>query len=215
MNEKPYNPNDPLFLFSRSLDEALSEPDRKRLATAMASDGFRREAEELAGADRLLKRWAVPAVDLDADSLVFEAIAAAEHDEVDPIDQVLSRWGRKPVDVDWDRFTATVMARVQPGRRMPAMYRWALPLAAAAAVGFAVLTAVRSPDARLRENVVRYGPSNNAIGGTRLAMATPMIVSYGPPPGEEGFTTPSGPQLSYGSVGSSPIVVSSYESPPL
>jgi len=213
VNEKPYNPDDPLFLFSRSLDEALNDVDRQCLSEAMALGSVRREAEEFSAVDRLLKRWALTRADLDAG---FEAAAPTQREEVDPIDQLLARWGRTPVEVDWDGFTATVMAEVQSGRRMPALYRWALPLAAAAAVAFAVVTTFRTPDLPFSENIVRYGSSSDATEIMRVALAPSMIVSYGPPAGEEGFRPPSmAPNLSYGSVGSAPIAVSSFDSPPL
>ncbi|MCP4641496.1 MAG: hypothetical protein GY851_13725, partial [bacterium] len=76
MSEGPYNANDEAFLFSRSLDEELTGPEREHLEQALAtSEALREEARQLRAVDHLVKRLGSEAVELDWES--FTALTQA------------------------------------------------------------------------------------------------------------------------------------------
>ncbi len=220
MTDRPHNPNDPAFLFSRSLDEELSEPDRKRLEEALASsEALRAEADQLAAVDRLVKRWGLWKVDLDWENhaKLLSAEAAGEAEGLGEIDSLIERWGADEVVLNWERFTDAVMAEVtqvrhpQPRRRL--IFRLAAPLAAAAAIAIAVTGTFWQVSTVQPIAVVRIGPeveSGGAGSGSGRAVVRFARASARPPVGP-----PPTPGISFISVGSEPMQAWSEECPPL
>ncbi len=224
MSETPYDPDDPAFLASRSLDEELSASDRQRLdETLAASESLRAEVEELRAVDGLVKRWRTGEVGLDwaAHRRLIEAKALAgpqgEHDR--KLDQLLAQWADHRVEIDDEAFTAAVMARVSPRPRplwrRNLVFRLGTPLAAAAAVAIVVLGTLRfwsSPGPHVE---ICIGPRpiavDSATGVTRVA-----IVSFRREPGPGYRPEPTSPRMSFMAVGVSPAAEHwSDELPPL
>lgn len=224
MSETPYNPDDPAFLASRSLDEELSASDRRRLDEALAaSESLRAEVEGLRAVAGLVKRWRTGEVSLDwaAHGRLIEARALAgpqgEHDH--KLDELLVQWADHRVEIDEGAFTAAVMARVSPRPRRVwrrnLVLRLGAPLAAAAAVAIVVLGTLRfwaSPGPRVE---VSIGPRaivvDSATGGTRVA-----LVSFRREPGPGYRPEPTSPGMSFMAVGVSPSAEDwSDELPPL
>lgn len=164
MSEPTYNPDDPAFLASRSLDEDLPESEQRRLDHSLSvSDSLRREAEQLRVVDQLVKRSGAEEVDIDwdayADLVVANALAGQDEEGDGKLDDLLERWGSRQPEADSEAFTAAVMARIEPKRRRlrpNLIYRIGAPLAAAAAVALAVTASfwVRSLHAPVSEVVI-------------------------------------------------------------
>ncbi len=212
MSETPYNPDDPAFLASRSLDEELSASERQRLDEALAaSESLRAEVEELRAIDGLVKRWSAGEVSLDwaAHSRLIEAKALAgpegEHDR--KLDDLLTQWADHRVEIDEGAFTAAVMARVsrRPRRvwRRSLVFRLGTPLAAAAAVAIVVVGTLRFLPSRGPSVEVSIGPRaiavDSATGGTRVA-----LVSFRREPAPGYQPEPTSPRMSFMAVGVSP-----------
>ena len=213
MSEKPYNADDPAFLFSRSLNEDLSEAERRRLEEGLASSaGLRAEADELAAVDGLIKRWGAAKVELDWEphAALIQEQAIGQDDGLGRIDALLGRWRGKQVDLDWERFTDEVIARVEVEGR-PALWRrplfhFAAPLAAAAAIVLAVNSGFWwSPPVEPAHpvSVVVIGPQvspNHGIGGP--AGQGRVQVSFARAPAGSVEELPRQPRISFVSVGS-------------
>ena len=148
MSEERFNPNDPAFLASRSLDERLSPGEQAVLDEALASsESLRAEVGKLGALKQLIQGWGADDVEVDCENyqtLIHARAHSEEYSEdLDKVDQLLSRWGRKDPCLDADVFTASVMARIHRieggrwSRRL--IVRVGVPLAAAAALLF-VLT---------------------------------------------------------------------------
>jgi len=186
MTDCRYNPDDPEFLASRSLDEDLSESDRKRLREALeASEALRREAEKLRTLDKLVKRWGGEEVELDwnahAELAVAKAMAERDEETGGKLDHLLQCWGDKRVEIDEEAFTQAVMARVRPQKtrqpRRNLVFRLRAPLAAAAALAIAVTAAywARSlPSPRVLVSIGHKAP----MVGSSPAPTRPSIVSF-------------------------------------
>lgn len=148
MSELPFNPNDPLFLASRSLDERLTDDERRKLAKWLREDvEAARELEELRGADRLVQRWGRSFTDLTSDDVVDFVVAGISKEtqvgEEGNLDQLLERFGLAKPEIHWSAFHHGVVGKIKKTSRQKNIYRWtyriSVPLAAAAVLAFAVL----------------------------------------------------------------------------
>jgi len=238
-NRDNFDPNDPLYLFSRGLDENLNDEERSRLDAAMqASVEFASEAEQLRAVARLMRRWAARkaepgepfTTDAWGDSTSKrmrdrETVANATGEEsrsaedLSEVDQVLERWARRTAEIPWEEFTESVMAEIRPaarkGRTAGRIVRWTMPLAAAAVLALAVLPLFRVEEMHAPRFTVAFGPDRVAeLAGSRTrAEDRRVVVSFGT---EREFTGAPAPQaMSYGFVGSDPSFAVAVESPPL
>lgn len=223
MTDSPHNPNDPAFLFSRSLDEELSESDSKRLEEELASSAvLRAETDELAAVDRLVKRWGLWKVDLDWENhaKLLSAEATGEAEGLGEIDSLLGRWGADEVELDWERFTGAVMTEVKrlrhprPGRRL--IFRLAAPLAAAAAIVIAVTGTYWQVSTVQPIAVVVIGAQveSGAIGSGSVG-AGRAVVRFARASAGSSVGPPATPGISFISVGSEPMQAWNEECPPL
>ncbi len=153
MSEQTYNPNDPLFLASRSLDETLCEPDRRRLDDWLAgSESAAQELARLGAVDRLVHQWGQAKVVEGQTNLaksVLDRISQdAQCEPADSVDGLLEQWGRSQPEIDWNQFSSAVMTKVRAERRRRIVtrltFRLGAPLAAAALV-FALTLDFRAP----------------------------------------------------------------------
>jgi anti-sigma factor RsiW len=221
MSDEGYNPDDPLFALSRSLDEKLPEGERRRMDEALAaSEALRAEAESLRATDRLVKRWASAAPELDwgRHAALIEAQAPDDDsEELNRLDRLLERWGRTVPPLDEGSFTAAVMARVRSERRRAArsslLYRIGAPLAAAAAVAIAITGSLwLMPSGEPITHVVYVSTlSTDPVDEDRPSVSMVSFVRRPVEPAE--ITAPAG--LSFGSVGSAAEYVSDQEMLPL
>lgn len=146
MSDTPYNPDDPALLISRGMDQDLSEAEQRRLDEALAeSPALRAEAEQIRAIDALVKRWAARSAEVESTPFVETVLAAVElEDDHDlrQIDRWLRGFGRDELNVDSEEYTAEVLAKLKSRQRRPQrrplVFRLGVPLAAAAALAFAV-----------------------------------------------------------------------------
>lgn len=152
MSDSEYNPHDPLFLLSRSIDGDLTPAEQEQLEAALAASAeLRAEAEQLRTVCRLIQAWGARAPGVDAEDLGDEVTAhlaeSAEDAELAGVDQLLQRWSRPAPEVDWERFQGAVMARIAPEPRAAPLrgrlIRLGTPLAAAAAIALAFIGYLR------------------------------------------------------------------------
>ncbi len=215
MNETPYNADDPAFLLSRSLDEELSDEELRRLESAMASSGaLRLEAENLRALDELVKRWAArkPEVDFDCHAVLTVARAGekCDDDELRKVDRLIERWGSQGVSIEAQPFTAAVMERVtcgpghKPRRRL--IFKIAAPLAAAAALAFAITASMWQAAGPQGICNVRFGPATPVV-------ASSPVVLFGRAAVDSTIEPTTG--ISLGTVGSAPLSALPGGSPPL
>jgi hypothetical protein len=224
MNDEPYNPDDPAFLLSRSLDERLSDDEQRRLDEALASSpSLRRDAEELRALDRLVRRWRREQVALDWDNharlVAGEASLEPDAAALQKVDAWIQRWGADVVPFNEERFTASVMKKVarEPGRkRRGLIFRLGAPLAAAAAVGFALTIGLWRPVPAEPVSVVRIGTRLAMAGARAGAAGTPKaVVSFGRAPADGGSSQAAPPMMALGAVGPAAPMPTTGESPPL
>ena len=223
MTETPHNPNDPAFLFSRSLDEELSEPDRKRLQDALASsEALRAEADELAAVDRLVKRWALSSAELDWENhaKLLSAEAVGEAEGFGEIDSLLARWGDEKAALNWEQFTDAVMTQVtrlrhpRPRRRL--IYRLAAPLAAAAAIAIVVTGTFWQVSTVQPIAVVVIGPEVEPGGmGSGPVGTGRAVIRFARASIRSPIEPHATPRISFISVGSEPMQTWFEEYPPL
>jgi len=150
MIDPPYNPNDPAFLLSRSLDESLTDGEKQKLrATLETSEEFRRLLAELRSVDSLVRHWGARKIEVDESSFVDGVLGriADEHsDAFSEVDDVLRSWGERSVRVDEASFVAGVHRRVNESSRERVtstwIYRIRRPVAVAAALGLVVTAAL-------------------------------------------------------------------------
>lgn len=217
MSEKPFNPDEPLFLASRALDEELAESERTRLEALKGSDPQMMNAsEELASVDRLVRslRGAIPEVD-DAGMVerVLKGCAGVDSDE--KLDALLRRWAHAPEEVESERFVETVMTKARrrtgQARRMVWTVRLGVPLAAAAAVLFAVWfgggPAPEVTNDGTVVSVVSFRPASVSASSTQSRVA--FVRGTG---GER--PEPSGGQVGVGWIGTG-VANDGEEEPPL
>ncbi len=219
MTEAQYNPNDPAYLASRALDEELPAEERRRLDAALAESAeLRVEAGELAGVDRLVKRWAGDGPELDWENharLVSDRINSdVDEGDLAQVDRLLTRWGQDSAEIDADRFTAEVMQRVcaadQRHPRRNLLLRLAVPLAAAAAIVVAVTGPFRQTTAPSTVSQVAFRPIVQAAAlpqTTSIVQFDRTAVADATPGSEDS-------SLSILIVGSSPLPRAFEEVPP-
>ncbi|UCC31362.1 MAG: hypothetical protein JSU86_03615 [Phycisphaerales bacterium] len=225
MSEASYNPNDPAFLLSRSLDEDLPDHEERRLDEALASsESLRSEAMQLRAVDRLVRRWGARPAGLDhehhAALVVAQAAGGEDVEALRKVDQLIERWGSRGVPYDEERFTAAVIGKVarETGRtsRRGLVFRLGAPLAAAAAIAFAVIGGVWWPSHRQAVCVVELGPIATALAPhTNADGGSGAIVSFGRAPIGEVTGSPVQRRISFGTVGATPPAALPAESPPL
>ena len=150
MSDSKYNPCDPLFLLSLSLDGELTPAQREQLDAALAaSAGLRAEAEQLRAVCKLIQAWGAQTPNVDAENLGGEFAAhLAESDGTDSaelagVDDLLRRWSQPEPEVDWERFHGAVMKNIAAERHVAPVWgrilRLGTPLAAAAAIALAYI----------------------------------------------------------------------------
>ncbi len=143
------NADNLLFLVSRELDgDEFSLAEREELARALEeSDDLRHAAEQIRLVDRLVRRWGQSKPEVDAEAMLAQSVGrvlpdAPQTDE-EEIDRLIGRWAATRIKTDESRYTAAVMRRVRAAAPRtairPWLFRLGVPLAAAAAVGFAVM----------------------------------------------------------------------------
>ncbi len=220
MSEKPYNPNDPAFLLSRSLDERLSETDRKQLDEAVASsESQRAESDGLAAVDGLVRRFGQEPVELDwaqHEALILAELRG-EAEGLGAVDALLTRWKRCEVNLDETEFADSVVAAIRdrntgvggqdaPARRRRWIFRLAVPLAAAAAIALTVSTALWRAPPDERVSIVSIRPGHRAgPAGSGVANAPRAVVTFARAPADHDVAREAKPRVSLISVGASPI----------
>jgi len=235
MCEPEYNPDDPLFLFSRSLDEAPQDQERSaasRLHEVLdMSPSPRAEAEELRALYRLIARWARQPVELDWDNHAALIQARIEHgtdaDRLEQIDRLIERWGRETAPLHGDVFTEDVMARLAPKRgriTWPGrVLRLGVPLAAAAAVAlvvFGMMWFTPAPEPFVR---VVYEPWSSGSAGSikpedghrDSGRTSRVVVSYARTLDDEEMAMRAPSEVSLGAVGSGSPGTWTEELPPI
>ncbi len=215
MDDRTYNPDDPLFLVSRSLDGELSADERRRLDELLAeSPSLGEEARQIQSTDAAIRQWGRTRVELDWEhhaKLIQGVLAESSDSGLGGVDRLLTDWSRSQPDFDEEALAQSVLARIAPARRQPGIVRWTLrigaPLAAAAAVVFALTASFWSTPAPVV--VVSIG---------RAAVSTPeatvAVVSIGRSNGGGRVdTTASG--VGFITMGSSPLSRTMDEPAPL
>lgn len=228
MSEAPYNPNDLAFLLSRSLDEELPESERQKLREALAaSEALRAEAEQLRALDRLVKRWGQRTVELDWEhhAALAKAQAAADGDaeKLGRLDTLLDRWAGQPVGFDEERFTAAVMAKVRSERKrrtwQAVIFRLGTPLAAAAAVVFAVTATLWWKPATEPTYTIEIGPPPAMAAQASSAGDVPeAVVVFGQMPADKAANVVSSGRrssaISFIAIAAARVIVGAGEIPP-
>ncbi len=220
MSDRPTQPDDLTFLLSRSLDEDLSADQRQRLDETLAdSASLRAEAVGLSAVDRLVKRWGEQKVEFDWQTQEALILAAAQDGEsLADVDDLVARWGETEVPHDEAAFVDGVLGRIaaeqpaqQPAKTLP-WYRIGVPLAAAAAIVFAVTAQqwfVRP--AGVCEVVFGVG-ADAETHDKAIRDPARLVVQFARASVERAPAEPPG--LSYGSVGAAPLPVTFGEREP-
>jgi len=204
MIEETYNPNDPLFLASKSLDGDLGEDERRLLNEAMrTSPALREEAKRLQTVDDLVKQWGRKGVEIDwkhhAGLVPASLQADADVEELKKVDALIAAWGRRKPVLDEKSFVNGVLLRIAPSRpkAFPLQWAWRIgaPLAAAAAIALAVTASLWFTPAPAAVVVVRIGPA-----GEERA-----VVSFARTANEKHADAMDAPEIGYMDLGSSPL----------
>ncbi len=191
MNTPNFQPDDPGFLISRALDGDLTPSEREQLEQALReSPDLRRQADELGAADRLVRRWGHPGVDLDWEThaALTSANAAAQGDVevLAGVDVLVRRWAEREPGVDLDAFTARVLTKIKEEKRASRMsrvvYRIGLPLAAAAAIAVALVGRDWFAPSRQQVCDVTIRPVARSVAVVDGSRREPtVVVSFAPP----------------------------------
>ncbi len=139
--------DDPLFLFSQSLDGPLTVKEQARLDEALAgSPALQAQAAELAWVHGLILESGNDVPEIDSPIFVELATATAACDDdaaLAVVDRWLDSYGEEPPEVDSDAFVRSVLAGVATSPIRRAARPWTLrpyvSLAAAASVLLAVI----------------------------------------------------------------------------
>jgi hypothetical protein len=229
VSENQYNPNDPAFLMSRSIDEPLDEQEKQRLADAInhAVD-LREELEAFRGVDRVVKQWGGKHVAVGADRFVNNVLTrlADETDQADDeVDRILTQWGQYAPEVNEQLFVEAVLTRAKAKRLglglRPLVFRIGLPLAAAAAIALAVTAGLWfDRDFALNAPVskVHYAALDSATDVEVTMGAAPRasrVVVFDRTAVASVSRTDNGRGVSFIVVGSSPIDSDMADLPPL
>jgi hypothetical protein len=223
MTGDAYNPDDPAFLISRSLDDDLPEAERRRLDEALAqSESLRSEATKFEAVDRLVQRWGRRSVELDwrSHAALTQAGAAEGTGETGSrkIDDLLRRWGGRSDEVEAVDLTVGVLAKIRGERRLATPLRYllriGLPLAAAAAIILTVTTTTWFAPAPQPICRIAIGPSSRTTMGVAPEAASAVVVSFARST-EALAASPTAPSIGFMTIGVEPIGAGSEESAPL
>lgn len=226
MTEKAYDANDPAFLASRHLDEALSPYEQKRLDDALtASAELRAEAVGLRTINELVRRWGTAEVELDwaAHRKLIEAAVLLEPEDAKDrkLEELLQHCARGQAELDEERFAERVMAQVRSrsgrARLGGVVFRLVSPLAAAAAIALMVVgtwwyhTSIK-PHAEV--SISRWaGGTGAAMSSERVRIA---VVSFSHAAAADWSAKNEGPGISFLLVGAAqPGDEAGNEPPPL
>jgi hypothetical protein len=165
MTELPFNPYDPAYLFSRSLDEPISPEEQEILARAVSRNpGLAKELDSLRQVSDVVRRWSLRSDSqgiTDLNDRVISVIKGGDAFQEAKLDHVLARWKTTEPVFDDQAFTRTVMQAVGRSHRLAGTRRWVLrigmPLAAAASIMLA-LVGVRWFESHEPVSVVWIGP---------------------------------------------------------
>jgi hypothetical protein len=222
MTEEHYNPNDVLFLISCGLDETFSDEQQRVVDGALAESPYlRKQADALRATAVNLARWSKQPVDCDwtghAQS-ISDRIGDAASDEFDQLDALLGRWSATRPSFNADAFTANVMARVDgasTGGVSKVLFRIGVPLAAAAAIALAVVGTLWL-QAPLVPSIHVVYESSAVYGADGSRTDSPKCyVAFRREPVVQRTIGDGVPGLSFISVGSSPLIDSFEEQPPI
>ncbi|MHC5110995.1 MAG: hypothetical protein ACYTHJ_14080 [Planctomycetota bacterium] len=157
------DPDNLLYLYSMGLDEELNKKDQARLDDALKADeSLNKDADALAAVDRWMRQVATERQEVDSSTFVNLVNATLEDDDSESlacIDRLVSAWGSEKVEVDPIEFRDGVLARldgVRHVRKRSLVFRLAVPLAAAAALAFAIIAQFPSGFAQSARNVVTF-----------------------------------------------------------
>ena len=223
MTGDAYNPNDPAFLISRSLDNDLSEAERRRLDEALGqSESLRSEASKFEAVDRLVQRWGRRSVELDwrSHAALTQASAAEGKGETGSrkIDDLLRRWGARSDEVEAVDLTVGVLAKIRGERRRATPQRYllriGLPLAAAAAIILTVTTTTWFAPPPQPICRVAIGPSSRTTTRVAPEAGSGIVVSFVRST-EALAASPTAPSIGFATIGVEPIGAGSEESAPL
>ncbi len=116
MTSDSYNPNDPLFLVSESIDDMLSPETERALRVSLdASDQLQAEAVQLKRVAQIITRFAArkPTLDWDAhaEKILARIADQCSDDSLDEVDQTLVAWGQRDIDDATPDLATTVLKR--------------------------------------------------------------------------------------------------------
>jgi len=213
MSIESYNPSDPEFMASRSLNEELSKDEQRLLDETLASsDALRAEADYLRKVDALVKSMAEDKVELDWHTYtrLVQARVAEEHDALRDkrLDTLLAEWSGPGVEVDQEAFAAAVMAQVEArgsrARPRNLLFRVGLPLAAAALLALSVTAVLWSQAERSPVNIVHLS-SQLTVADAADAATSDLVVSFRRRPPEDYSVEMDSCGISYMTVGAIPF----------
>lgn len=185
MSDTPYQPNDPLFLLSRGLDEPLTAEEQKALDRALENgDLSPDDARDLRAVDALLRRWkAVSIMTADLSASVMARLDEKSEAGDDALDDILAALDADEPRIDWNRFHHGVMEKVFLARPqwVRPLLRIGAPLALAACLAFAAWLSLWAPSTETVEParlLVQFDPSS---GSTKVdSLAEPRVmVAFG------------------------------------
>jgi len=162
--------NDPLFLFSRGIDEALTEEEQQRLdAAGAAREGFVREAGSLQKVDALVRRWAIdPGISTPDEfeaGVMANLVENGRDADLAGVDRSIAEWGKAHPRFHGLDLVHTVVQGVAQHERARSLrwtFRIGLPLAAAACVALAFIGLT---------GLERAAPVNTVLVGPIAAVA--------------------------------------------
>lgn len=200
MSESEHHRNDPYFLLSRSMDEELSAEERRVLEDALArSDDLRAAAKQWPRLHEIVRSWSRAHPDVDTEPYVKYVVARLGDTESDvksdtesntesnaastDVDALLKRWSQEGPDYDDESFVQGVMDRLGQAEtrsvRRWGLRRFALPLAAAAALVFAVVGVLRLGVKDRGHCMVEYqGAIGVAARGSSASADKAVVVTF-------------------------------------
>lgn len=188
MSEFEQDRNDPFFLLSRSMDEELSDDEQRVLEDALAqSDDLRATVKQWLRLHEIVRAWSLAHPDVDTEPYVKHVVARlgdAESEVVSTdVDALLEHWGETAPDYDDKSFVHGVMDRLgqadAPPERHWSLRRFALPMAAAAALVFAVVGVLRLETKDHGYCLVEYHATTGTIErGSTVDTETAVVVSF-------------------------------------
>ncbi len=224
MSESTYNPNDPAFLASRSLDETLDDADQERLRDVRSADAsVETEARQLAAVDALVRKWSESDAYGTPDAFVESVLGRIvdEHDEKNhALDQRIRDWAGNVPQVDARAFVNGVRRRMERGhgqrRRRPMLFRLGVPLAAAASIALALsaglwFRSARRPLVEVSIGRMALGHKGHAsdLGGASGVVVFDRTIVAGRTKERNSVG------VAFAMIGADPVPLGSQEVPPL